>query len=108
MPMRLKKATPVIEDDFGVCLWQMPDGAVLGDEEGRFLSLNGELNNPIVEQKMRNAALHYLGEEALLGRAIWMPGSRQVSDSEAEDQMSNLIDGKVPDEVQDMKRRGLI
>lgn len=108
MPMRLKSATPVIEDDFGVCLWRMPDGAVLGDEDGRFLSLNGSLGDPIVEEKMRKAALHWLGEEALTGSPFWMPGSRQVSDSEAEDQMENLMDGKTPDEVQSMRQRGLI
>lgn len=106
--MRLKRATPIIEDDFGVCLWRMPDGAVLGDDEGRFLSLNGRIDDPIVESKMKNAAVYWLGEEALLGEPMWMPGSRQISDGEAEDQMENLIDGKTPDEVQHMKQKGLI
>lgn len=108
MPMRLKRATPIIEDDFGVCLWRMPDGAVLGDEEGRFLSLNGRIDDPVVESKMKNAAIHWLGEEAILGEPLWMPGSRQISDGEAEDQMENLIDGKVPDEIQHMKQKGLL
>jgi hypothetical protein len=108
MPMRLKRATPIIEDDFGVCLWRMPDGAVLGDEEGRFLSLNGRLDDPVVEAKMKKAAIYWVGEEALLGEPLWMPGSRQISDGEAEDQMENLIDGKVPDEVQHMKQKGLL
>ncbi len=106
--MRLKRATPVIEDDFGVCLWQMPDGAVLGDEEGRFLSMAGQLNCPIVESKMKKSAIYWLGEEALLGKPMWMPGSRKISDSEYEDQMENLLSGKTPDEVESMKNRGLI
>lgn len=106
--MRLKRATPVIEDDFGVCLWRMPDGSVLGDDEGRFLSLNGSLDNPIIEEKMRTAAIYWLGEEAMLGEPFWMPGSRQVTDNEADDQMENLVDGKVPDEVQHMRSKGLI
>jgi hypothetical protein len=108
MPMRLKRATPIIEDDFGVCLWKMPDGAVLGDDEGRFLSLNGKLDDPVVEAKMKKAAIYWVGEEAILGQPYWMPGSRQVSDGEAEDQMQNLVDGKIPDEVQAMKQKGLL
>lgn len=106
--MRLKRATPIIEDDFGVCLWRMPDGAVLGDEEGRFLSMTGMLDDPIVEAKMKKSAVYWIGDEALLGEPFWVPGSRQISDSEADDQMENLMSGKVPDEVQSMKQRGLL
>jgi hypothetical protein len=108
MAMRLKRATPVIEDDFGVCLWRMPDGALLGDEEGRFLSMSGKLDDPVVESKMKKSAVYWLGDEALLGEPIWLPGSRQISDGEADDQMENLLDGKAPDEVQSMKQRGLL
>lgn len=106
--MRLKRATPIIEDDFGVCVWRMPDGAVLGDDEGRFLSLPGQLDDPVVEEKMKNAAIYWLGDEALEGEPMWLPGSRQISDGEAEDQMDNLLSGKVPDEVQHMHRKGLL
>jgi hypothetical protein len=108
MPMRLKRATPVIEDDFGVCLWRMPDGAILGDDEGRFLSLSGPLDSPIIESKMKKAAIYWIGEEAMLGEPLWMPGSRQISDSEADDQMENLINDKVPDEIQHMRQKGII
>jgi len=97
MGRNLKNAQVVVEDDFGVCVWQMPDGAFLGDDEGRFLSLQGALYDPLIEIKMRKAAKYYLGEEAELGGPFWLPGSRQVTDNEAEDQMDRLLEGKIPD-----------
>ena len=99
MAKRLKNAQVVIEDLHGVCLWQMPDGACLGDDEGRYLSMEGDLNNPLIEQKMRDAAIHYLGFEALEGKAIWMSGSRKITDGEADDHMERMLDGHIPDPV---------
>src|SRR4030042_1474181 len=52
-PMKLKKVTPVVEDTIGVCLWVMPDGSTLGDEDGRMLSLQGNLNDLRREKIMR-------------------------------------------------------
>lgn len=97
MGKKLKNAQVVVEDDFGVCVWRMPDGAYLGDGEGRFLSLQGKLHDPIIEIKMSKAAQYYLGEEAKLGGPLWLPGSRQVTDNEADDQMERLLNGRIPD-----------
>lgn len=97
MGKKLKNAQVVVEDDWGVCLWRMPDGAFLGDDEGRFLSAQGALYDWMIESKMRKAAVSYLGEEARSGKPFWMPGSRKVSDSEAEDQMERLLEGRIPD-----------
>ncbi len=97
MGKTLKNAELVIEDNFGVCLWRMPDGSCLGDDDGRFLSMQGLLRDPIVEEKMKKAAVYYLGDEAMQGHAVWSPGSRQVTDSEQDDQMERFLDGKIPD-----------
>jgi hypothetical protein len=102
--MRLKRVEPIIEDPYGVCLWRMHDGSYLGDEDGRFLSMSGNLDNPIIEEKMRIAAISYIGEEAMLGGPLWMPGIRKISDSEADDQMENLLEGRIPDVVDSMKQ----
>jgi hypothetical protein len=99
MAMKLKRITPIVEDNFGVCLWMMPDGAFLGDDEGRFLSMSGHLYDRLIEAKMEKAAVHYLGLEAIEGRPQWMPGSRKISDDEADSQKEKLLEGRVPDEV---------
>jgi len=100
----LKNVEVIVEDVMGVCLWRMPDGTYLGDDEGRFLSAFGYLDDPIIEQKMKNAAISYMGLEGAMGEPIWMPGSRQVTDSEADDQMERMLDGKIPDVVDQYKQ----
>jgi len=107
-PMKLKKVTPVVEDTIGVCLWVMPDGSTLGDEDGRMLSLQGNLNDLRIEKKMQDAAKYWAGESAALGKAVWVPGARQVSDAEAEDQRARFEQGEIPDladNVRQLERR---
>lgn len=104
MSKRLKNLEVIPEDSYGVCLWCMPDGSFLGDDEGRFLSLYGELDDFIVEEKMRQAAVYYIGPEANLGQPVWSSGSRQISDNEHDDQMERLLEGKIPDIVDETKQ----
>ncbi len=104
MGKRLKNATVVQEDDFGVCLWRMPDGEYLGDGDGNFLSLQGRVYDVVVQEKMRKAAVHYMGEEASEGSFEWVAGARQISDSEHDDQMDRLLDGKIPDPVDALRQ----
>jgi hypothetical protein len=99
MAKNLKNVEVVIEDYRGVCLWLMPDGACIGDDEGRFLSMEGSLNDFIIEEKMKQAAIHYIGAEALEGKPFWMSGSRKITDSEADDHMERMLDGRIPDPV---------
>jgi hypothetical protein len=96
-PMKLKKVTPVVEDTTGVCVWVMPDGTILGDGDGRILSLQGALNDLRVEKKMQDAAKYWAGESAVLGKCTWVPGARQVTDAEAEDQRERFEAGEIPD-----------
>jgi hypothetical protein len=99
MGRKLKKVEVIPEGNTGVCLWCMPDGTFLGDDEGRLLSAFGKLDDPIIEEKMRQAAVFYLGLEANDGQPVWSAGSRQVSDNEHDDQMERLLEGKIPDIV---------
>lgn len=111
MSKKLKNIEFIVEDLRGVCLWEMPDGSIIGDEEGNFLSLEGDLNSPIVESKMREAAVSYVGFEALGGDAMWIPGSRKITDNESDDHMERFIDGYIPDpvdSVKQLKRRGIV
>ena len=107
----LKNMQVVVEDLRGVCLWQMPDQSCLGDDDGNFLSMEGNLNDFVIESKMQRSAISYLGEEALTGKAFWIPGSRKITDGESDDHMERMLDGNIPDPVDAVKqlqRRGLV
>ncbi|MCA1799831.1 MAG: hypothetical protein LC650_00870 [Actinobacteria bacterium] len=75
---------------YGVYVWRNADGSTLSDSEGNILSLNGIKNDLNCIKKMRDAATA-LGSGD--GQPAFIPGSRQVSDSEYEDQMEAFKDG---------------
>jgi len=104
MGVKLKSIRPVYENRRGVCVWMMPDNSVFGDEEGNFLSMEGNLNDPVVEIKMQKAAVYWGGEEALLGHAKWIPGSRQVSEGEHDEHTERLLNGRVPDPIDEARQ----
>lgn len=106
MGKKLKRVEVIPEDNMGVCLWCMPDGSFLGDDEGRFLQLFGQLDNPVVEEKMRQAAVFYIGPEANMGQPVWSAGSRPISDNEHDDQMDRLLSGDIPDIVDEVRQAG--
>ena len=110
MGKMLKNIQVVVEDITGVCLWMMPDGTCLGDDEGNFLSMEGYLNDFLIEKKMRDAAKYWMGVEALDGHAHWLPGSRKITDNESDDHMERMLDGHIPDPVdavRQLKEKGL-
>ena len=102
--MKLKNVTPVVEDKIGICLWRLPDGQFIGDADGRMLSLQGEVNDIRIEKKMQDSAKYWAGEGALLGKAVWIPGARQVSDDEAAEQTERFRQGLTPDIAESVKR----
>jgi hypothetical protein len=85
-------------------LWALADGSFLGDDEGNFLSLYGKVDDLRIEKKMQDAAKYWAGEQALLGKAVWVPGARQVSDEEAQHQKERLEQGLVPDIAESARR----
>lgn len=108
--MKLKRIAPVIEDDYGVCLWRLENKRFIGEGD-TFLNMPGKLKDPVVEEKMRKAAVYYMGEKAEKGEPVWIPGARPVTDNEHDDMMERLQDGKTPDIAQSMtqmKRGGLL
>lgn len=79
---------------YGLYVWQMEDGKVLGDSDGNVLnvpSLRGDLDRQL---KLR-AAVRSLGIEG--GEPLFLPGQRRVTDDEYADQMDRMINGQVPD-----------
>ena len=85
----------------GVCLWKMPNEGYISDGDG-YLSMEGPVGSAIVESKMRKAAHYWTGNYE--GVPAWFPGYRQISDAEHDDQMARLVDGKIPDPVDEIRQ----
>lgn len=96
--MPLLKPKRTIDDpdmEWGLCVWQLPDGTYVQDAEGNYLSAGpAKLYNRTVMQNMVGA-VRSLGVTE--GKPFWLPGFRKVSNSEWEDQMERLMEGKIPD-----------
>lgn len=82
-------------DRYGVYLWEMPNGSFIADDEGNFLSIAAEVNNPVRIERLRRAAAE-LG--IVEGRAVFFPGHRKINDEEYERQKSRHAAGLIPDE----------
>lgn len=96
MPLLTPKRT--IDDpdmEWGICVWQLPHGGYVQDDEGNYLSAGpAKLYDKKVMENMVRAA-RSLGLKE--GKPFWLPGFRKITTSEWEDQMERLMDGKVPD-----------
>lgn len=82
-------------DQFGVYLWQMPDGSVIADDEGNFLSIASQYGDPTRIAKLSNAAAQC---GVFVGSPLFMPGHRKVTDEEYAEQQERLLSGLIPDE----------
>lgn len=85
----------------GVCLWEF-DGKYLSNGEDSFLSMEGIIGDPVVEDKMRKAAHYWTGIS--LGKPVWLPGYRKVTDAEYDDQMARFLDGQIPDPIDEARQ----
>jgi len=93
----LKPKRTLVDTDmtWGICLWKLPDGSYIQNNDGDYLSAGPcKVGNLKVEQSMR-AAARSCGFE--VGKAFWLPGFRKITNSEFEDQMERLMDGKIAD-----------
>jgi len=85
----------VAEDgELGLYLWQTPDGKYFGNGDGDFLVIPARKNDLKAMTDIYHAAKHY---GATGGRAIFIANARIVSQSEREDQMERMLDGRLPD-----------
>jgi hypothetical protein len=90
------KVTPVEEVNYGLYLWQMPNGSVVMDDEGNYLNIAAMKGDIRKINRLKSAAKHYGIEE---GQPIWFSGHRQVTNEEYQEQKDRLEWGLVPDEL---------
>ena len=87
------------ERNTGVYIWMMPDGKIVQDEEGHFLSLPARKG----DVRRANIMIDFIKknfEEAREGRPVWV-SNRQVSDEEYEHHLQRAAFGLTPDPVDD-------
>lgn len=99
----------VNEVPYGVYVWEMPDGKIVGDDEGNFLSIAGMANDIDKMNIMRKSVAVYGVTE---GRPVFLSGHRKISDEEYERQKERAAAGLTPDDhdipslVEDLKFNG--
>lgn len=90
------RVTEVEEYDYGVYVWEMPDGRIVANEEGEYMSIQAKRNDIKAIMALTKAAEYY-GCSA--GKPKFLQGRRKVSQSEYEDQMERMQEGQIPDPI---------
>ena len=96
---RNTKITPIEESQYGLYVWEMPDGRWMGDGEGNYLLMASKKDDPQKLAAFRNVAVNFLKNMGLepVGRPLFLSGRRQVTDEEYQEQQARARAGLVPD-----------
>lgn len=99
MKMKNLRRRIVAETEYGLYVWVTADGKIIADDEGRQLSIPAMRGDVKAINVLRNYAYGYLNDVGLEknGEAVFMPGHRQITDDEYEEQLSRQKFGLVPD-----------
>lgn len=83
---------------WGMMVWQTPDGAVLGDDDGNVMHVFCSDTDPVrlqaAEKAIAEAAAFYGSPE---GKPVFWSGKRPISDEEHQSQLARAAAGLVPD-----------
>ena len=85
----------VVDDSpWGMYVWQLPNGEVLGDGDGNIMNVFCTKNNRNAIRALTEAAKSHGFEE---GKAVYWPGKRRVTDEELHEQEMREKLGLTPD-----------
>lgn len=79
--------------EWGLYFWQLPDGHLFKDEEGRLLNIPSVKDDLGQIMKLRQAAAHYGQPE---GRPWFYAGVNRATDEEYQEQLDRLDQGLIP------------
>ena len=86
----------VEETTLGIYVWEMPDGRLIGDDDGNFLSVTSMKGN---KSKMDALAREVMSYGIYEGQPKFLSGRRKIDDEEFENQKQRLEWGLVPDQL---------
>lgn len=92
----MAKITPIEETDYGLYLWEMPDGSLVADDEKNFLNIPAKRGDPNKLKQLKDTVRSF-GIET--GKPLFLSGHRRVTDEEYEYQKQRLQWGLIPDEL---------
>jgi len=95
-----KPRISIVEDvpvDYGVYAWRMANNKLFQDGNGNILNIPAREYDFSAMKKIRDAAKHYGVEEN--GQAVFLSGTRRVSDMEYSEQKGRLAEGYIPSET---------
>lgn len=92
--MTNSKFRPVEESSFGLYVWKLPSGELLGNTDGDVLNVPSEKFDLGKMKMLRDAATYYGFPE---GECVFLSGRRRVTEDELEEQKERLKDGLTPD-----------
>ncbi|SVC63181.1 uncharacterized protein METZ01_LOCUS316035 [marine metagenome] len=84
---------------FGICAWRLPSGELIMDADRNILCAEGFVGDPVIERQVAEAAAYWSDNAG--GKVHWVEGARKISDDELDDQGGRLLDGKIPDPMED-------
>lgn len=88
------KLSLVQESEFGLYVYELPNGQYLGDEDGNLLNIPAQRGDFAKMKRICEvAAAHGYPH----GNPIFLSGSRRVTQDEYDDQKARMIDGLTPD-----------
>ena len=82
------------ETNYGLYVWEMPDGRVVADDELNWLNIPSVRGDEKKIAQLTQAVRYYGITE---GKAVFMPGRRRVTDEEYEEQKMRAALGLTPD-----------
>ena len=91
---KLKNISAVEEVTYGIYVWELPTGEVLGDETGILNVFCLNKNDFRAIKALGDAARHYGFPE---GKPVWWSGHRPVTDEEYEQQRQRAAQGLIAD-----------
>jgi hypothetical protein len=92
----MPKVKIIEETDYGLYLWEMPDGSIVSDDEKNYLNIPARRGDKEKLKLLKDAVRSFGIEE---GRPVFLAGHRRVTDEEYEYQKQRLEWGLVPDEM---------
>jgi hypothetical protein len=88
------QAKVVDEADYGVYLWQMPNGQYVGDDQQNFLSVSAMKGDIQKIAALRRAVAEF---DIHVGEPVFLAGRRKITDEEYEEQKERMKEGLIAD-----------